>query len=55
MQCVYPDAIEYVLGCSEEPYELNGYDCDYWMIIGNYKIHGSMRFGTATVTLTEDK
>ena len=55
LQCVYPDVIEYVLGCSEEPYELNGYDCDYWMIIGNYKIHGSMRFGTATVTLTEDK
>ena len=52
---VYPDAIEYVLGDSETPYELNGYDCDYWMTIGKYDINGSMRFGTATVTLTEDK
>ena len=56
LQCVYPDTIEYVLGCSEDvDAELNGYDCDYWMTIGKYKIHGSMRFGTATVTLIEDK
>ena len=55
LQCVYPDIIEYVLGDSETPYELNGYDCDYWITIGKYEIGGSMRFGTATVTLTEDK
>lgn len=54
LQCVYPDIIEYVLGY-EEPYELNGYNCDYWMTIGKYDINGSMRFGTATVTLIEDK
>lgn len=55
LQCVYPDIIEYVLGDNEEPYELNGYDCDYWMTIGKYDINGSMRFGAATVTLTEDR
>ena len=55
LRCVYPDIIEYVLGDSETPYELNGYDCDYWMTIGKYDINGSMRFGTATVTLTEDR
>ena len=55
LQCVYPDVIEYVLGDSETSYELNGYDCDYWMTIGKYDISGSMRFGTATVTLIEDK
>ena len=55
LQCVYPDIIEYVLGDSETPYELNGYDCDYWMTIGKYNIHGSMRFGTATIKLAEDK
>lgn len=53
LQCVYPDIIEYVLGDSETPYELNGYD--YWMSIGKYDINGSMRFGTTTVTLREDK
>lgn len=55
LQCVYPDIIEYVLGDSETPYELNGYDCDYWMTIGDYKIYGSMRYGMATITLTEDR
>ena len=56
LRCVYPNIIEYVLGDSEDvDAELNGYDCDYWMIIGKYKIHGLMRFGTATVTLIEDK
>ena len=56
LRCVYPNIIEYVLGDSEDvDAELNGYDCDYWMTIGRYKIHGSMRFGTATVTLAEDK
>lgn len=54
LQCVWPDIIQYVLGY-EEPYELNGYDCDYSMKIGKYEIDGSMRFGTATVTLTEDR
>ena len=55
LRCVYPNIIEYVLGNSENPYKLNGYDCDYWMTIGKYKIYGSMSFGTATVTLIEDK
>ena len=55
LQCVYPDIIEYVLGESKTPYELNGCDCDYWMTIGKYDINGSMRFGTAIVTLTEDR
>ena len=55
LQCVYPDVISYVLGESENPYELNGYDCDYYMKIDKYEIDGSMRFGTAIVTLFEDK
>ena len=55
LECVYPDILNYVLGHNEEPYELNGYDCDYWMTIGKYKICGTMRYGLATVTLMEDK
>ena len=55
LKCVNPDIIEYVLGSSEEPYEMNGYDCDYWMTINKYEISGSMRFGTASITLIEDK
>lgn len=56
LQCVYPDIINYVLGDNKEPYDLNeGCDCDYRMIIDKYEINGSMIFGTAIVTLTEDR
>ena len=47
---VYPEILNEILGSNEEPYDLNGYDCDYWMTIGNYDIFGTMRYGTATVT-----
>lgn len=55
LRCVYPNIIEYVLGNSENLYKLNGDGCDYCMIIGIYHITGSMRFGTATIKLAEDK
>lgn len=52
---VYPDIIEDVLCGFNEPYELNGYDCDYWAHTDKYDISGSMRFGTATITLKKGK
>lgn len=56
LQCVYPDILEYVLGNSKDVVaKFNECDCDYWMTIGKYKINGSMIFGTAVVTLTEDR
>ena len=54
LECVYPEILNDVLGDNDEPYDLNGYDCDYWMTIGSYDIFGTMRFGTATVTLNRD-
>ena len=55
LQCVYPDAINCVLGHDECYNNLGGYGDNYSMIIGKYKICGSMRFGIATVELMEDK
>ncbi len=55
LEGVYPYALEYVLGDFDEPYELNGYDCDYWARIGNYHICGSMRYGTAEITLEKEE
>ena len=54
LECVYPELFSEILGDNHEPYDLNGYDCDYWMTIGYYDIFGTMRLGTATVTLNED-
>ena len=54
LDCVCPEMINYILGYTDEPYDLNGYDCDYWMIIGSYDVFGTMRFGIATVTLNQD-
>lgn len=54
LECVYPKILNSVLGDEDEPFELNGYDCDYWMTIGKYDIDGTMRYGTATVTLNQD-
>ena len=48
---VYPEIIEEVIGYFNEPYDLNGYDCDYWAKTYKYEIYGSMRFGTAEVEL----
>ena len=50
---MYPELLEEVLGEFDEPYELNGYDCDYWAASqdGKYSIFGSMRYGKATITL----
>ena len=63
LYCVYPDVVNYVLGYDkdqyslnlEDSYEFNGNNCNYRMTMGKYNINGSMRFGTATVTLREDK
>ena len=55
LKCVYPDAINYVLGHDECYNNLGGYGDNYSMIIGKYKICGAMRFGIATVELIEDK
>ena len=49
LECVYPEILNEVLGDNDEPY-----DCDYWMTIGSYNIFGTMRFGTATITLNQD-
>lgn len=54
LENVYPEIIEEVLGDFDEPYELNGYDCDYWAKTSKYSIFGSMRFGTAEITLREE-
>lgn len=54
LKCVYPEILSDVLGDNHKPYDLNGYDCDYWMTIGYYDIFGTMRLGTATVTLNQD-
>lgn len=54
LDCVYPEILNDVLGYNDKPYDLNGYDCDYWMTIGSYSIFGTMRFGTAIVTLNQD-
>lgn len=51
LQNVNPSLLEEVIGDFEDPYELNGYDCDYWASVGDYSIFGSMRFGTAEITL----
>ena len=51
---VYPSILEEVLGDFEKPYELNGYDCDYWVETGKYSISGCMRYGTATIELIID-
>lgn len=50
---VYPDLLEDVLGEFVEPYELNGYDCDYWAKTDKYDVYGCMRFGTARISLLE--
>ena len=52
---VYPSILEEVLGDFNEPYDLNGYDCDYWANTSKYSIWGSMRFGTAKITLREEE
>lgn len=48
---VYPAIIEEVIGDFDKPYELNGYDCDYWAKTDTYSIDGCMRSGTATIIL----
>ena len=50
---VCPYLLEYVLGDFDDPYELNGYDCDYWARVGDYSISGSMRYGTAKITFSK--
>lgn len=52
---VYPSILEEVLGDFNEPYELNGYDCDYWANTDVYEIFGTMRFATAKITLRKAK
>lgn len=47
---VYPSLLEDVMG-KFIPYELNGYDCDYWTHTDKYEIFGCMRFGTVEITL----
>lgn len=53
LENIYPSIIEEVLGDFDEPYSLNGYDCDYWGTIEDYEISGCMRFGTADITLVK--
>lgn len=53
LENVNPSLLEDVIGDFEDPYELNGYDCDYWANVGDYSIFGSMRFGTAEITLEQ--
>lgn len=48
---VNPSILEDVLGDFIEPYDLNGYDCDYWAKTDEYEIFGTMRFATAQITL----
>lgn len=48
---VYPAIIEEVVGNFDYPYELNGYDCNYWVDTDEYSIWGAMRYGTATIQL----
>lgn len=54
LEGVCPYLLEYVLGDFDDPYELNGYDCDYWVKVGDYNISGSMRYGTAEIILEKD-
>lgn len=51
LQNVYPDIVEEALGDFIEPYDLNGYDCDYWVRTDKYFIFGTMRDGTAKIQL----
>ena len=48
---VYPFIIEEVLGKFCNPYDLNGYNCDYWVVTDKYYIEGCMRYGTARIEL----
>lgn len=52
---VYPSILEDVIGSFNEPYELNGYDCDYWVQTSEFEISGCMRFGTADLTFKNFK
>jgi len=51
---VYPSLLETIMG-NFTPYELNGYDCDYWANTDTYEISGCMRFGTAEIILKVGK
>lgn len=51
LSCVYPTIIEDVIGDFNKPLERNGYDCDYWASTDKYDVFGSMRLGTAEITL----
>lgn len=51
LENVNPSLLEEVVGEFENPYELNGYDCDYWIEVGDYSISGCMRYGTADIEL----
>lgn len=54
LECVRPKIINEVLGNNDKPYNLNEYNCDYWMTIDTYDIFGTMRFGTAIITLNHN-
>lgn len=53
LENVNPTLLEDVIGDFEEPYELNGYDCDYWAKSGDYSIFGCMSNGTAKIRLAK--
>lgn len=55
LKYVYPAILEDVLGDFDEPYELSGYDCDYWAKTDEYSISGCMSYGHATITLCKGK
>ena len=56
LKCVYPDIIMYVLGNRNETYDVTIHNKgEYSIMIGKYKISGSMLLGIATVILLEDK
>lgn len=45
---VYPAILEEVFGDFED-FDLNGWQCDYWCTKNEYKVFGTMYYGTAEI------
>lgn len=45
---VYPAVLEEVFGEFED-FDLNGWQCDYWCTKNEYKVFGTMYYGTAEI------
>lgn len=50
---VYPSLLEEVFGDFED-FDLNGWQCDYWCTFNEYKIFGTMYYGTAEIVKRVD-